>query len=145
MNRCVLYYHNKWTGGGENWLTKEMDLYLLCVCMLRSSVVSGSLRPHGLRVPCSSVHGIFQARTLEWVSFPTSGDLPHIGVGCTSPAWEADSLPLCHLGSPSSYWAPSNIRYCLGLLTYYTFKPYNKSMRSLGPYFTGVETKAQRG
>ena len=24
----------------------------------------------------SSVHGIFQARILEWVAFPTPGDLP---------------------------------------------------------------------
>ena len=36
-----------------NWkrgkLIDKRDLYLLCVCMLRNSVVSGSLRPHGLQ------------------------------------------------------------------------------------------------
>ena len=31
------------------------------------SVVSDSLRLHGLHLPCSSVHGIFHARVLEWV------------------------------------------------------------------------------
>ena len=31
-----------------------------------SEVVSDSSRPHGLHLPGSSVHGIFQARVLEW-------------------------------------------------------------------------------
>ena len=30
------------------------------------SVTSDSLRPHGLHPPGSSIHGIFQARVLEW-------------------------------------------------------------------------------
>ena len=36
------------------------------------SVMSDFLRPHGLycRLPGSSVHGILQARILEWVTFP---------------------------------------------------------------------------
>ena len=33
------------------------------------SVVPDSLRPHGLYLPDSSNHGIFQARLLEWVAF----------------------------------------------------------------------------
>ena len=37
------------------------------------SVVSDSLRPHGLYPSGSSVHGILQARTLEWVAMPSSG------------------------------------------------------------------------
>ena len=31
-------------------------------------------------LPGSSVHGILQARTLEWVAFPPSGDLPYPGI-----------------------------------------------------------------
>ena len=31
-------------------------------------------------LPSSSAHGIFQARILEWVPFPTSVDLPHPGI-----------------------------------------------------------------
>ena len=34
--------------------------------------------------PGSSVHGIFQARTLEWLPFPTPGDLPDTGIKPTS-------------------------------------------------------------
>ena len=35
--------------------------------------------------PGSSVHGILQARTLEWVSFPALGDPLYPGIGCLSP------------------------------------------------------------
>ena len=34
------------------------------------SVVSNSLRPHGLSLPGSSAHGILQARILQWVAIP---------------------------------------------------------------------------
>ena len=36
------------------------------------SVVSHSLRPHALWPPGSSVHGILQARTLDWVALTSS-------------------------------------------------------------------------
>ena len=32
------------------------------------------------RLPGSSVHGILQARILEWVAVPSSGDLPNPGI-----------------------------------------------------------------
>ena len=51
------------------------------------SVLSNFLRPHGL------VHGIPQARTLEWEPFPSPGDLPNPGIKPRSPALQADSLP----------------------------------------------------
>ena len=43
--------------------------------------------------PASSVHGILQARTLEWVDNPFSGNLPEPRDGTGSPALQADSLP----------------------------------------------------
>ena len=36
------------------------------------SVMSDSLQPHGLYLPGSSIHGIFQARLLEWVAISFS-------------------------------------------------------------------------
>jgi len=36
--------------------------------------------------PGSSVHGILQARILEWVAMPPPGDLPHPGIKLMSPA-----------------------------------------------------------
>ena len=56
----------------------------------QSSVVS---RPHGLYPPGSSVHGILQVRSLEWVPCPSPGDLPDPGIKPRSPALEADCLP----------------------------------------------------
>ena len=56
-------------------------------------VVSDSLRPHG-------VHGIFQARILEWLFFPFSGDLPNPGIEPPSPTLPADSLPTELSGKP---------------------------------------------
>ena len=42
--------------------------------------------------PGSSVCGIFQARTLEWVATSFSGDLPIPGIELMSPVLQADSL-----------------------------------------------------
>ena len=50
--------------------------------------------------PASSVHGILQARILEWVACPTPGDLPNPGIEPASPALQADSLPPSHQGNP---------------------------------------------
>ena len=41
----------------------------------------------------SSVCGILQARILEWVAFPSLGDLPTPAVELESPTLQADSLP----------------------------------------------------
>ena len=62
-------------------------------------------------LPGSSVHGILQARTLEWAAFPSPGDLPHPGVQCesstlaggffiTSATWEALLSHLSLIKSP---------------------------------------------
>ena len=50
---------------------------------------------------CSPVHGISQARILEWVPIPFSGDLPDSGIKPRSPALQADSLPFEPPGKPS--------------------------------------------
>ena len=45
-----------------------------------------------------SVHGISQARILEWLSFPFPEDLPNPGIEHASPALLADSLPYLSIG-----------------------------------------------
>ena len=47
-----------------------------------------------------TVHGILQARLLEWVPFPFPGDLPNPGVKSRSPTLQADSLPAEPQGKP---------------------------------------------
>ena len=48
----------------------------------------------------SSNHGILQGRILEWVTFPSPGDLPNPGIEPGSPALQADSLPSEPPGKP---------------------------------------------
>ena len=52
--------------------------------------------------PCNpmdyTVHGMLQARILEWVAFP--GDLPNPGIKPRSPALQEDSLPAQPQGKP---------------------------------------------
>ena len=70
--------------------------YPKCVC-----AQSLSCDPMGYSLPGSSVHGIFQARILEWVChlllqgiFPTQGSIPYL---LCFLHWQVYSLPLCHL------------------------------------------------
>ena len=55
-------------------------------------------------LPGCSVHGIFQARILEGLPFPSPGHHPNPGIEPMSPALEVKSLPLSHQGSPIIYW-----------------------------------------
>ena len=58
--------------------------------------------PMDCNPPGSSVHRIFQAGILEWVAFPSPGDLPDPGiepVTPVSPALLVDYLLLSHQGS----------------------------------------------
>ena len=47
-----------------------------------------------------TVHGILQARILEWVPFPSPGYLPNPGIEPRSPAFQVDSLPAEPPGKP---------------------------------------------
>ena len=56
--------------------------------------------PMDCSLPGSSVHGIFQARTLEWVAFPSPEDLPLAQESNLRLLhWQVYSLPLSHLRS----------------------------------------------
>ena len=56
-------------------------------------VMSDSCDPIDCSPPGSSVHGIHQARKLEWASISFSKDLPDPGIEPRSPALQVDSLP----------------------------------------------------
>ena len=56
--------------------------------------------------PGSSVHGILQARILEWVASSNLGDLCHSGIKPRSPVLQAGSLPSEPQGKPSSLTEP---------------------------------------
>ena len=52
-------------------------------------------RPSG-----SSIRGVFQASILEWIAFPSRGDLPSPGLEPGVPTLQADALPSEPLGKP---------------------------------------------
>ena len=47
--------------------------------------------PMDCSLPGSSVHGILQARIMEWAAFPPPRDLPDSGIKPQSPALQGDS------------------------------------------------------
>ena len=55
----------------------------LCVCAQSGLILCD---PMYYSLPGSSVHGIFQARILEWVAAPFSRHLPDPGIEPASPA-----------------------------------------------------------
>ena len=56
----------------------------------------------------SSVHGILQARILEWVAIPFSGDLPNPGIEPRPLSLQADSLPSEQPGKPAFRYVDQN-------------------------------------
>ena len=61
------------------------------------------LSPVWLIVTTVEVHGILQAGILEWLPFPSPGDLPNPGIEPRSPTLQADSLPAEPPGDMTSF------------------------------------------
>ena len=61
---------------GKDWEFGVRRRKLLYVCV-SYSVMSDSLHSHGLVPQCTSVHGILQARILEWVAMTSSKTIIH--------------------------------------------------------------------
>ena len=56
------------------------------------------------RPPGSSVHGILQARILEWVACPPEGDLPYPEILLESPALAGGFFTTKPPGKPGGYF-----------------------------------------
>ena len=75
--------------------------WCVCECSV-ASIMSDSCDPMNCSPPGSSVHRILQARILEWVAMSSSRRSSrglNLDLLCLL-RWQADSLPLSHLGSP---------------------------------------------
>ena len=59
--------------------------------------------PVDCSLPGSSIHGILQARILEWVATSFSRDLPDPGIEPGSPSLQTDALPSEPPGNPMIY------------------------------------------
>ena len=99
--------HREWTcghsGEGEGRMQSEiwLDINTLCVLVAQSWLTL--CNPMDCSPPGSSVHGILQARTLEWVAMPFSRGSFQPGIKLGSPALQADSLSSEPWGKPQKY------------------------------------------
>ena len=82
------------------------DIYIsLILCIKESEWVKVTelcltlCDPMHCSLPGSSVHGILQARILEWIAFPFSRGLPNPGIELRSPIWQI-LYEQSHQGSP---------------------------------------------
>ena len=77
------------------------------------SVMSDFLQPSGLQPAGSSLHGIFSSKnTGVGCHFLLQGIFPTQGLNLCLLCllqWQADSLPLCHLGSPKQIIVDSTL------------------------------------
>ena len=81
-----------------------------CVCSVISSFLT-LCEPMDCSLQVSFVHGIFQARILEWIAVSFQGIFPNQQLNLSLLYflhWQADSLPLHHLGSPKGRLTPSD-------------------------------------
>ena len=85
------------TGFGERMDAEDSLLFCLVskLCLIL-------LQPQDCSPSGSSVHGIRQARILEWVAISFSRDLPNPGIEPRSPALQADFLLSEPPGKPIS-------------------------------------------
>ena len=105
-----------------------------CVCAKLLQLCPTLHNPMDSSPPGFSVHGILQARILEWVACPPPGDLPDAGVEPVSPvapALQADSLPLSYQGNPKVFL------YTIIWKCYYLYimKPSHQGVTALEEYF----------
>ena len=78
----------------------------VCVCVLIPQSCPTLCNSMGYSPPGSSVHGISQARILEWVAIPYPGDLPDPGIEPTSlefPALADEFFITAPAGKPLNY------------------------------------------
>ena len=91
-----------------------------------------SLQPHGLcNLPGSSVHGVLQARILEWAAIPFSSGSSWPGIEPRSPLLQVDSLPSEPPGKPKIRFRRHQTGFLLKLTT---FKPLPLENISHNPY-----------
>ena len=93
----------KWACVNIYYILKSIQSLSLPMCAQLLSHV-WLCNPIEYSLPGSSVHGILQARILEWVAMPSfQGIFPIQGSNLHLLCllhWQVDSLPLNHLGSP---------------------------------------------
>ena len=108
MEALSLYYglerslwSNIWSNHANRWLHCFSFEFQPSMWMKEKSEVKVTQLCPTLCSPMDcTVHGILQARILEWVPIPSPVDLPDPGIKLVSPVLQADSLPTELWGKP---------------------------------------------
>ena len=82
----------------------QIQFLLKCVQVFSHSVVSNSLRPHGLAHQAPLSVGFCKQEYWSGQPFPSPGNLPDTGMEPRPPTLQADSLPSEPPGKPSSFY-----------------------------------------
>ena len=69
-------------------------VHIVCACAQSLHLCPTLCDTMDSSLPGSSLHGILQARILEWVAMPSSRGSPKPGTEPGSPAFQVESLPL---------------------------------------------------
>ena len=83
----------------------DKEINPLGVVLLVAQLCPMLCDPRDCSPPGSSVQGVLQARILEWLPFPSPGDLPRPGIKCTSPALTGRFFTTEPPGKPQIYAA----------------------------------------
>ena len=86
---------------GNKTESKVSRLPTCYCCCLVTKLCPTLFNPKDCSPPGSTVHGILQARTLQWVAISFSRDLPNPGIKSGSLALKADSLLSEPAGKPN--------------------------------------------
>ena len=81
-------------------ILKAKTYLYLCLCCWVTQLCPTLYDPMDCSLPGPSVHGISQARILEWIPISFSRGSSQARIKPTFPAWQADSLLQTHLGNP---------------------------------------------
>ena len=108
------------------YINTYMHEYICVIYILYACVHAKSLQlcltlcnPMDCSPPGSSLHGILQARILEWTAMPSSSDLPDPGIEPVfhaASASQVDSLLLSHLGSPYIFYMHIIMNYISNII-----------------------------
>ena len=77
---------------------------MVLLCVLVAQLCPTLCDPMDYSPPGSSIHGILQARILEWVALPSPRDRPNPGIEPRSPVSQADSSPSEPPGYQNYQW-----------------------------------------
>ena len=109
QRKSVLRHLTRWLSyrllAAQSWASRSSlpwCQFLICFCCLVPKSRLPLCDPKDCSLPGSSTHGILQTRYWSGFPFPTPGDLSDPDIKSTSPALQADSLTMSHLGSPFS-------------------------------------------